>query len=174
MKTSNLVHLFALGLFVSVSTADTNPRKDQYCFAGCQQTLASQNFAGHPNQDDDYGASGCENSLCVQSTYLCARAYCTTHQIIAGRDYAIKSCEDSGFVFPSLANTQALTADEIQRLPKLEYGDEADEINTTIIPSQDLFDLGVHTVVSIASHAFLSDKMVDNFLVVVDRWYRST
>ena len=110
----------------------------------------------------------------MQSTYLCARAYCTTHQIITGRDYAIKSCADSGFVFPSLANTQALTADEIQRLPKLEYGDEPDEINTTIIPSQDLFDLGVHTVVSLASRAFLSDEKVDYFLVVVDRWYRST
>ena len=160
MKTSKLVHLLALGLFISVSEADTNPRKDQYCFAGCQQTLSSQNFAGHPNQDDDYGASGCENALCVQSTYLCARAYCTTHQIIVGRDYAIKSCEDSGFAFPFVADTQALTTDEIQRLPKLEYGDEPDEINSTIIPSQDLFDLGVHTVVRIASRAFLPDKKV--------------
>lgn len=174
MKASNFVHLFALGVFVSVSTADTNPRKDQYCFAGCQQTLGSQNFAGHPNQDDEYGASGCENSLCVQSTYLCARAYCTTHQIIVGRDYAIKSCEDSGFVFPLVADTQALTADEIQRLPVLEYGDEPDEINTTIIPSRDLFDLGVHTVVSIASRAVPSDQKADNSPVVVDRWFRGT
>ena len=174
MKTSSLAHLFALGLFVSVSTAETNPRKDQYCFAGCQQALGSQNFAGHPNQDDEYGASGCENFLGVQSVYLCARTYCTIHQIIEGRDYAIKSCEDSGFVFPLLTDTSALTADEIQRLPKLAYGDELDEINTTIIPDQDLFDLGVHTVVSIASRAFLSDKKAENSLVVVDWWYGST
>ena len=173
MKISKPVHLVALGFVISVSTADTNPRKDQYCFAGCQQTLGSRNFAGHPNQDDDYGASGCENSLCVQSTYLCARAYCTTHQIIAGRDYAIKSCEDSGFVFPYLANTQALTADEKSLLPTLEYGDEPDEINSTIIPSRDLFDLGVHTVVSIFLTCVLLD-IIDNFiLVVVDRRYRS-
>ena len=174
MKTSSLAHLFALGLFISVSTAETNPRKDQYCFAGCQQTLGGQNFAGHPNQDDEYGAAGCENSLGVQSVYLCARTYCTTHQIMAGRDYAIKSCEDSGFVFPLLEDTSALSADEIQRLPKLAYGDELDEINSTIIPDQDLFDLGVHTVVSIASRAFLSDKKAENSLVVVDWWYGST
>ena len=153
MKTTPpIVHLLAaLGLYVAVSIAEVDPRKDQYCFAGCQAALSSQNFAGHPNQDDEYGAQGCENTLEVQSVYLCARAYCTAHQIQVGADYAVASCQESGFTFPYLSDLQTLSADEIQRLPKLEYGDEPDEINTTVIPSRDLFDLGVHTTVSMPS-----------------------
>lgn len=149
--TPTIVQLLAIGLFIAVSTAAVDPRQDQYCFAGCQQALGGQNFAGHPNQDDEYGAQGCENTLEVQSVYLCARAYCTTHQIRAGRDYAIESCEESGFSFPNLTNVQSLSADEIQGMTKLEYGDEPDSINTTIIPSQDLFELGVRTTVSLPS-----------------------
>ena len=156
MMTPTILHLIAIGLFVAVSTAEVDPRKDQYCFAGCQQALGGQAFAGRPNQDDEYGAQGCENALQVQSVYLCARAYCTTHQIRAGKDYAIESCEESGFSFPNLANVRSLSADEIQSLPKLEYGDEPDSINTTIIPSRDLFELGVRTTVSLPSPVFYS------------------
>lgn len=156
MMTPTILHLLAIGLFSGVSIAEVDPRQDQYCFAGCQQALGGQAFAGRPNQDDEYGAQGCENSLQVQSVYLCARAYCTIHQIRAGRDYAIESCEESGFSFPNLTNVQSLSADEIQGMTKLEYGDEPDSINTTIIPSRDLFELGVRTTVSLPSLLFNS------------------
>ncbi|KAL8735049.1 MAG: hypothetical protein Q9181_002971 [Wetmoreana brouardii] len=129
--------------------SEKDPREDQYCFAGCQQALAGQTFAGFPSIEDSYDAESCENSLHVQSVLLWTQAYCTSHQIYVGFKYASGHCEAGGYGFPNLSVVDNVTTKGIQQMKTLEYGDAPDIINTAVIPSRELLKLGERTVVNL-------------------------
>ncbi|KAL9597953.1 MAG: hypothetical protein Q9179_004092 [Wetmoreana sp. 5 TL-2023] len=172
MKTRAIVGVLTLALFITSSTAEKDPRENEYCFAGCQQALAGLNFAGFPSLEDSYDAEPCENSLHVQSVLLCARAYCTTHQIHVGSRYASGRCEAGGYGFPNLSIVDNVTTKGIQQMKTLEYGDAPDIINTAVIPSRKLFELGERTVVSFKAVVLAARHNSNRSIGVVVRWQK--
>ena len=80
-----LMHAKLIFLYGVSVTAVLYPGKDHYCFAGIQEALAIVPFNGPPEAtEDNYYNVYCENSLRAQSVFLCARKYCSPHEVNAG------------------------------------------------------------------------------------------
>ena len=157
MKVVSVIGLFAFCVSIISAESNADPSPDQYCFQGCEVALAGQNFTGDPSTVDDDPAGNCENALYVQSMFVCARTYCTSHQARSGWEYAKNQCESSGYSFPSLSIVDNVTTEDVQTMQKLEYMDYMEAplvINSTVIPSEDLFQLGYRTMVSISCRLF--------------------
>ena len=79
------MHVKLIFLYGALVTAVLYPGKDDYCFAGIQEALAYVPFNGPPEAtEDNYYNVYCENSLRAQSVFLCARKYCSPHEVNAG------------------------------------------------------------------------------------------
>lgn len=152
----NFFSRISLTLTLCVSLVSTesssDPSPNQYCFAACQTAFSGQNFSGSPSTADGDTAGNCANALFVQSTFLCVKAYCPSDQARSGYAYANEQCESSGYSLPSLSIVDNVTMEDIQTMQTLQYGDTPPVINSTIIPSADLFQLGLRTMVSDLSH----------------------
>lgn len=150
MKPQVLVlGLTLLQLLARGAIADTNPVREQYCFFGCQTAVAGQAFAGTPNSTDGYYTEECGNKLHVASVYLCSRFYCNDEETQSGIRLASETCDLYSAVplldFNIISN---VTDAQLRALPQLAYGEFPTQINNTIIPDKQLFDLGYRTIVS--------------------------
>ena len=113
--------------------------RSQYCFWGCNSVLYNVAFVGSPNF--------CTNELFYESNYYCAAVYCSEREIQDGLDYANYSCD---YVLPQFESVvRSVDLEAVQRIS----WDEAPStfetpLNHTIVPDQDLFDIGYRTTVS--------------------------
>lgn len=147
MKVGGLANLLKLAFLVALSTAEKDPRDDQYCFIACQQALSGLTFAGSPSQEETYEGEPCENSLHVQSIFLCVRRYCSEHQVEVGYEYASAGCKASGYSLPSMTIVDSFTMEDMNKIKLLEYGDKPDSFESPVIPSRELYQLGERTQV---------------------------
>ena len=147
MNAGGLANLLKLAFLVALSTAEKDPRDDQYCFIACQQALSGLTFAGSPSQEETYEGEPCENSLHVQSIFLCVRRYCSEHQVEVGYVYATAGCKASGYPLPSMTIFDSFTMEDMNRIKPLEYGDKPDSVESPVIPSRELDQLGERTQV---------------------------
>lgn len=137
-------------LFGALATADRYPTTEQDCFVGCQEALGYVQFGGPPEAtEDNYYDVHCQNDLLVKSIYLCARAYCSPHDLEVGWEYANKQCVENSTPLPSLTIVDNFTTEEINAMPTLGfdgYFTSGEEVtNNTIMPTRELARLGKHT-----------------------------
>ena len=122
MKLSLPLCVSVLGAFLCLSQAG-DPQTDQYCFEGCVESFGKKIFAGTPTLEDGYYPEFCGNALHLQSLYLCARKFCTNHEIERGFEYNSGICEENGETFPSVSVVDNYTTEDIEQLDIIEYGE---------------------------------------------------
>jgi hypothetical protein len=149
MSDHKLVRLLPWLSVFALTLADPNPTRNQYCSEACETALSGQNFAGSPSVADGYYAELCGNMLHLQSLYLCARNYCSEADVEAGFSYLSGVCVRYATAPPPLSIVGNISIEEIRAQPILNNGDLPDIINTTVLPSDELFNLAYQTVVSV-------------------------
>ena len=138
-----LTPVLAILALVSFSLQDDLPNKAQLCVVACQKSFHSVTFG----TTDPEEWTNCNDTLRWESTWLCSKLHCSPRQIKTGVKYAIDSyCKDK--LVPSYDIVIANFSDEaIKNIPILQYTEKPSEdiVNTTLLPSQELFDLAYRT-----------------------------
>ena len=129
----------------------TPPAGSQICLYACQESLWEVTF-GTTVSTDDYYTGYCQDTLRFSSTYLCAKQLCSPHEIESGLEYIRHTCEEVDLPIPSFESTIANFSDEAIKDVRVvrQYEISAEEIiNSTLLPSRELFDLAYRTNVSV-------------------------
>lgn len=132
--------LFSVLLWLSfvllpVRCADPYPEPDELCLASCDLSISKQTFAGEDASDAT--AQPCENTLYIQSLYLCARSFCTESDIEPGRAFLSSLCVDDGLSrLPPASIAANLSVQDAQVINSTSKGKK---LNHTVIPDDALF-----------------------------------
>lgn len=123
------------------------PSNSQLCFLACQDSLGSVTF-GTTASTDDYYTGYCEDTLRFQSTYRCARERCSPQEIESGLKSFQETCDIVHLTIPSYDEVIAnYSAQEPSKT--IAYDDVFEEsVNNTLVPNDELFDLGYRSWVS--------------------------
>lgn len=139
--------LFVL-LLVSKSLG-RSPSNSQLCGAACSETLDAVTFNTTVETDDWY-TGYCEDTLRFSSTFFCIRLHCLKSQIQTAVDYTVEYCHTEVHIeTPSYDSVMAGFSDEaISTIPVIGTEPPTEMQNVTIIPSDEAYDLALHTWVS--------------------------
>lgn len=124
------------------------PKNSQLCLLACQDSLGSVTF-GTTTQTDDWYTGYCQDTLRFESTYLCGRQHCSPEEIKSGLESFQETCDYVHLTIPSYDEAMAKYSAQ-ETIPEIAYDDVfEDTINNTVVPNQELFDLGYQSWVNI-------------------------
>lgn len=140
-----LKQLLILLSLISLSLqGDYQPTHTQLCAQSCQDAFEQVTF-GSTVSTDDYYTGWCQDTYRWSSTWLCAKSYCSPHEIQIGSVYFQKSCDIVHLKAPTYESVIANFTDEmIQNLTVVGYDDVVTNTpkeiyNTTLLATEDLF-----------------------------------
>lgn len=123
------------------------PTNSQLCLLACQDSLGSVTF-GTTTYTDDYYTGYCQDTLRFQSAYLCAQQHCSPQEIESGLKSFQETCDIVHLTIPSYDDVIANYSAQ-EPPPTIAYGDVFEEsVNNTLVPNDELFDLGYRSWVN--------------------------
>lgn len=150
MLMSTLIYLSCV--LLAVNAADPYPEQNELCLESCALTLSKQTFVGQDASDPT--AQACENTLYMQSLYLCARQYCSDGDIEPGRAYLSQLCADDGLSqLPPASIAANLSLEDSQQINSTFKGKK---LNHTVIPDDAFFSLSYASTESRAQGRYTS------------------
>lgn len=139
IRTIALILVFQLAVTVSCEKLS--------CVSACQEALSGLTFGG--TDSPDYYVLTCTNTLRAKSIYVCSKHYCTPSDITPGLDALNSSCRQNGpFPLPPYSIISNVT--DIANLPTIGVEDrnQLNSVETAVLPTKDLFELALRTIVS--------------------------
>lgn len=148
-------------LLLLVKAADPYPEQDELCLESCALSLSKQTFIGQDASDPT--AQACENTLYLQSLYLCARKYCSNADIEPGRAYLSRLCEDDGLSqLPPASIAANLSLEDSQQINATFKGKK---LNRTVIPDDAFFSLSFASTESRAQGRYTNRDFQDAIFI---------
>lgn len=145
--------LCILLLVVKSWQLDLGPNQAQTCVSACQECYDTITF-GTTVETDDHYTGMCQDTLKWESTYLCAKLFCTPWQTKTGVDYITMPCRTKVHIdVPLFATVIANYSDEaIQAMPLVDYTNTTTPsgiiYNSTLLPTRDLWQQEYKSIVS--------------------------
>ncbi|CAN8103031.1 unnamed protein product [Discula destructiva] len=128
-------------LLLVVQCAEPYPKPDELCVVACALTLSKQSFSGEAANDT--AAQACENTLYIQSMYLCAQEYCPEGDVEPGIAYQSLVCRIDGL--PSLPPASIAANVSLQDAKPINATSKGKKLNHTVIATQEFFDLSYNS-----------------------------
>lgn len=150
MATLTLILEFLLALLWLPLAVPHELTKSMMCSYACEQSFGYLMF-GTSEETEDYYTGYCKDTLRWRSTFLCVKKHCTEDEIHAGWHYSSTECEEqTGMALPSFESIIAnITPEEEKNARIIQWEDykTTDIINTTALPTDDLFGVALETSV---------------------------
>lgn len=143
MHLSYSISLTLLFLAPSLVTAKRQYHKDEICAISCQKSLSSITFTG--------AKSTCLNVLYSQSLYICAKVYCSEHDVTAGLANINATCIAKNMPALPYSIISNFTSTQIAAVKRVEVG-QVKSANITVIPAFDYFEIAKRAVVSVIQY----------------------
>lgn len=160
-----LTHLLFLLSLISLSLQKYDgPNHAQICVTACEECFWDVTF-GSTVATDDYYTGFCEDTYRYSSALLCSKFHCSAYEIKTGIDYIQSMCDKAHVELPSYDNVLANFTDEsIKDVRVVGYHEiTADEIiNSTLLPTDDLFRLSYKTWVILSPLIGIA-KLMESF-----------
>lgn len=120
------------------------PSHAQICVTACIECFSDVTF-GTTVSTDDYYTGYCQDSFRFFSGFLCAKNHCSPYEIKTGIEYVQASCDEVHIELPSYETVIANYTDK--SVPTVGYQEITSDqiINSTLLPTDDLFDLSYRT-----------------------------
>jgi hypothetical protein len=120
------------------------------CYAACERALALTTFSDIPKKSSEY-AGKCHSKLYTTSLAACLARYCSAQEIDIGWQEFGSECWDEGdqAVVPSWVLASEQGARAWRNVSALDFRQmTGQKMNSTVVPSTDLFGISLRTVVS--------------------------
>lgn len=146
MATITLIMEFLLALLWMPLAVPHELTETLMCSYACEQSFGYLMFGTSEETEDRYTGE-CKDTLRWRSIFLCAKKHCTEDESHAGWHYFSTECEEhTGTALPSFESIIAnITPEEENNVQIIQWEDyrTTDIINTTALPTDDLFGVAL-------------------------------